>query len=137
WAAAVTGRNNRHRSAARVAGMGSLSARSRGPPASGRGRRRSAVPQRLYEGRRAAGIFLFMNGGPSHVDPFDPKPMLTQRNGEEPPDLVGKTREGRAQNSPSETDRSWPLSRPGVAGRGKETTASAGCDNRRRIVPLP
>ena len=26
-------------------------------------------------------IFLFMNGGPSHVDTFDPKPMLTQNHG--------------------------------------------------------
>src|SRR5262249_52359198 len=29
------------------------------------------------------------------VDTFDPKPMLTKRNGEEPPDIVGKTRKGR------------------------------------------
>ncbi|HYM13266.1 MAG TPA: DUF1501 domain-containing protein, partial [Bryobacterales bacterium] len=26
-------------------------------------------------------IFLFLNGGPSHVDTFDPKPMLTKYNG--------------------------------------------------------
>src|SRR5437016_7685358 len=26
-------------------------------------------------------IFLFMNGGPSHVDTFDPKPALKQYNG--------------------------------------------------------
>src|SRR5437588_10828801 len=26
-------------------------------------------------------IFLFMNGGPSHVDTFDPKPMLAQQAG--------------------------------------------------------
>src|SRR6516165_6755803 len=30
-------------------------------------------------------IYLFMNGGPSHVDTFDPKPMLTKYNGQEPP----------------------------------------------------
>src|SRR5437763_14574225 len=30
-------------------------------------------------------IFLFMNGGPSHVDTFDPKPLLNQHNGEKPP----------------------------------------------------
>ncbi|MDG1872281.1 MAG: DUF1501 domain-containing protein [Mariniblastus sp.] len=30
-------------------------------------------------------IFLFMHGGPSHVDLFDPKPELTKRNGERPP----------------------------------------------------
>src|SRR5437762_13299932 len=26
-------------------------------------------------------IFLFMHGGPSHIDTFDPKPRLTQDNG--------------------------------------------------------
>jgi hypothetical protein len=30
-------------------------------------------------------IFLFMNGGPSHVDTFDPKPVLTKRDGGAPP----------------------------------------------------
>jgi len=29
-------------------------------------------------------IFLFMNGGPSHVDTFDPKPMLKTHEGEKP-----------------------------------------------------
>src|SRR5258706_12997029 len=27
-------------------------------------------------------IFLFLNGGPSHVDTFDPKPSLTKYNGQ-------------------------------------------------------
>jgi hypothetical protein len=29
-------------------------------------------------------IFLFMNGGPSHVDTFDPKPALKKYEGEKP-----------------------------------------------------
>ena len=29
-------------------------------------------------------IFLYMDGGPSQVDTFDPKPMLTKHNGEDP-----------------------------------------------------
>src|SRR5213593_2670278 len=29
-------------------------------------------------------IFLFMNGGPSHVDTFDPKPALQKHAGEKP-----------------------------------------------------
>jgi hypothetical protein len=33
-------------------------------------------------------IYLFMGGGPSHVDTFDPKPMLRQRHGEEMPASV-------------------------------------------------
>src|SRR5262245_32372335 len=30
-------------------------------------------------------IHLFMNGGPSQVDTFDPKPALTRYNGQRPP----------------------------------------------------
>ena len=30
-------------------------------------------------------IQLFMHGGPSHVDLFDPKPMLTKYDGQPPP----------------------------------------------------
>jgi hypothetical protein len=30
-------------------------------------------------------VFLFMKGGPSHVDTFDPKPMLDRYHGKEPP----------------------------------------------------
>ena len=34
-------------------------------------------------------IFLFMSGGPSHVDLFDPKPLLRERDGEEmPPEII-------------------------------------------------
>ncbi len=35
-------------------------------------------------------IFLFMNGGPSHVDTFDPKPELDKQHGKEPPRNVGR-----------------------------------------------
>ena len=30
-------------------------------------------------------VFLFMKGGPSHVDTFDPKPLLDRDNGKPPP----------------------------------------------------
>ena len=30
-------------------------------------------------------VFLFMKGGPSHVDTFDPKPMLERDDGKPPP----------------------------------------------------
>ena len=33
-------------------------------------------------------IFLFMNGGPSHVDTFDPKPDLTKYAGQQPEELI-------------------------------------------------
>ena len=38
-------------------------------------------------------IFLFLNGGPSHVDTFDPKPALLKHEGQEPSgDLYKKAR---------------------------------------------
>src|SRR5262249_62197357 len=41
-------------------------------------------------------IFLFMSGGPSHVDTFDPKPGLTRLHGQKLPESFGpvKTRRG-------------------------------------------
>src|SRR5437870_2710184 len=38
-------------------------------------------------------IYLFMGGGPSHLDTFDPKPILRQRHGQEmPPSILGTQR---------------------------------------------
>jgi hypothetical protein len=47
-------------------------------------------------------IHLFMNGGPSHVDTFDPKPMLTKHAGKELPDgnLRTERKTGAAFASP-------------------------------------
>ncbi len=46
-------------------------------------------------------IHLFMNGGPSHVDTFDPKPELTARHGQELPiNLPTERKTGSAFASP-------------------------------------
>jgi hypothetical protein len=47
-------------------------------------------------------IFLFMNGGPSHVDTFDPKPELAKHDGEEPPGSLkaGRKKQGKLMASP-------------------------------------
>ncbi len=46
-------------------------------------------------------IHLFMNGGPSHVDTFDPKPELTKRHGQELPfNLKTERKTGAAYKSP-------------------------------------
>src|SRR5947209_617428 len=34
-------------------------------------------------------ISLFMQGGPSHIDTFDPKPLLNKLNGQHPPESFG------------------------------------------------
>ncbi len=41
-----------------------------------------------YAARAKRVIFLFMNGGPSHVDTFDPKPALQQYAGQKPEELT-------------------------------------------------
>ena len=40
---------------------------------------------RTFAARAKRTIFLFMKGGPSHVDTFDPKPQLTRDHGNPPP----------------------------------------------------
>src|SRR4051794_21147404 len=44
-------------------------------------------------------IYLFMNGGPSHVDTFDPKPALKDHEGEIP-DSNGRKKKGGYVPSP-------------------------------------
>jgi hypothetical protein len=39
-------------------------------------------------------IFLFMNGAPSHVDTFDPKPALKEHEGEQPTGEFGRRNKG-------------------------------------------
>jgi len=46
-------------------------------------------------------VFLFLNGGPSHVDTFDPKPELAKREGEQPTgELYKKTKGNGFMPSP-------------------------------------
>src|SRR5881275_792973 len=43
---------------------------------------RSKQPHPLFAARAKRVIFLFMDGGVSHVDTFDPKPELDRRDGQ-------------------------------------------------------
>ena len=62
-----------------------------------------AVRQPLFAPRAKRVIFLFMSGGPSHVDLFDPKPRLAELNGKplpfEKPKLE-RTKTGNLYGSP-------------------------------------
>ena len=53
-----------------------------------------------FDARAKRVIFLFMSGGPSHVDTFDPKPELTRLHGQKLPASFGpvKTRRGVDKN---------------------------------------
>jgi hypothetical protein len=56
-------------------------------------------------------IFLYMDGGPSQVDTFDPKPLLTQHHGADPREIIGKLDAtqfadvGKVHGSPWEFER--------------------------------
>lgn len=43
-----------------------------------------------FPAKAKAMIFLFQAGGPSHLETFDPKPLLNKLNGEKRPDTFGK-----------------------------------------------
>ena len=57
----------------------------------------------MYPARAKRVIFLFMSGGPSHVDMFDPKPRLASDNGKPLPFAMPhleRTRTGNLLRSP-------------------------------------
>ncbi len=65
------------------------------------------IPQRL--GRAKSVIFLFMEGGPSHLDLFDPKPLLNKIAGQPLPDSYERpvTAMGEANSPLLETRRKF------------------------------
>jgi hypothetical protein len=55
------------------------------------GEARAAAAPGLSPGKANSVIFLFMGGGPSHVDTFDPKPELDRLRGQAVPDSIART----------------------------------------------
>src|ERR1051325_5443453 len=49
-------------------------------------------PQLADQAKAKSCIFLFMAGGPSHMDTFDPKPLLTKLNGQPRPAEFGEAK---------------------------------------------
>ena len=47
-----------------------------------------AEPKMQFTPRAKRVIYLFMSGGPSHIDLFDPKPLLSERDGEPIPERL-------------------------------------------------
>jgi len=62
-----------------------------------------------YKAKAKSVIWLFMEGGPSHLDLFDPKPKLDQLSGQPMPASFGKpiTAMGTANNTLMGTKRQW------------------------------
>src|SRR5215208_7700091 len=68
----------------------------------------SAKPQH-FNARAKSVIFLFMEGGPSHLDTFDPKPKLRELAGQKLPDSFGPviTAMGEADSPLLADRRQW------------------------------
>lgn len=70
----------------------------------GQSRQAAAATQRQahphFRPRAKRVIFLFMNGAPSHVDTFDPKPALEKYKGQEPSEELYRNRKGKFMPSP-------------------------------------
>jgi len=49
-----------------------------------------SLPQPHFAAKAKSVIFLFMEGGPSHLDLFDPKPLLTKLAGQKLPESFGQ-----------------------------------------------
>ncbi len=68
------------------------------------------VPRKPHHAQKAKNvIFLFMEGGPSHIDLFDPKPKLNEMHGQPLPASFGKpiTAMGTAGNTLMGSPRKW------------------------------
>jgi hypothetical protein len=62
-----------------------------------------------YRARAKSVIFLFMEGGPSHMDTFDPKPLLNKLAGQQIPESFGPviTSMGEARSPLLASRRNW------------------------------
>ena len=60
-------------------------------------------------------VFLFMKGGPSHVDTFDPKPLLTRDDGKAPPFALPRVTFAK-ENAPKLLKSPWSFKQYGESG---------------------
>ncbi len=61
-------------------------------------------------------IFLYMDGGPSQVDTFDPKPLLDKHNGKSPHEVIGKVEPTQFNNIGKVLASPWKFKQYGESG---------------------
>ena len=61
-------------------------------------------------------IFLYMDGGPSQVDTFDPKPALDKYNGKSPYDVIGKVERTQFNSIGKVLKSPWKFKQYGESG---------------------
>ena len=97
-----------------VAGVDGLASAAADEP-SGRASALSArLPPRPAKAKNV--IFLFMAGGPSHVDTFDPKPLLNKLDGEVRPAEFGEAKYQFVRKDARLLGSKWKFHRHGASG---------------------
>lgn len=61
-------------------------------------------------------IFLYMDGGPSHVDTFDHKPLLKKYNGQDPREVIGELAPTQFDNVGKVLQSQWDFKQRGESG---------------------
>lgn len=69
-----------------------------------------------FAGKAKRVIFLFMVGGPSHIDTFDPKPLLEKYNGKPLPESFGKVQSQFTKGDTPILGCPWKFSKHGQCG---------------------
>ena len=69
-----------------------------------------------FPGRAKNVIFLYMDGGPSHVDTFDYKPQLEKYDGQDPRKVIGKLAPTQFDAVGKVLKSQWKFSQRGEAG---------------------
>ncbi|MCC9602912.1 DUF1501 domain-containing protein [Stieleria sp. JC731] len=69
-----------------------------------------------FEPKARSVIFLYMDGGPSQVDTFDPKPLLKKYNGADPTQTIGKLAPTQFDNVGKVLASPWDFAKHGDSG---------------------
>lgn len=75
-----------------------------------------AAPNPHFEPRAKSVIFLYMDGGVSQVDSFDPKPMLDKFDGQDPRKVIGELEQTQFDNVGQVLKSPWQFSQHGESG---------------------
>jgi hypothetical protein len=77
---------------------------------------KAAAPVRHHPAKAKAVIFLYMDGGVSQVDSFDPKPLLDKYHGQDPRKAIGKLEPTQFANVGTVMKSPWKFEKHGQSG---------------------
>jgi hypothetical protein len=77
---------------------------------------KAAAPVRHHTAKARAVIFLYMDGGVSQVDSFDPKPLLDRYHGQDPRKAIGRLEPTQFANVGTVMKSPWAFRKHGESG---------------------